>query len=527
MEFRVLGPLEVVGDAGSIRLGGPKQRATLAILLLRANTVVSVDQLADDLYAGAAPVTAVTQVQRQISDLRKALHSPSVIETRSPGYVIRLSPEQLDLDRFASRTEEASQALDRGEAERAADLLRQALALWRGNPLADLEYESFARSSVERLEEMRLAALEQLIEAELALGRHREVVGTVESLARDHPLRERFHGQLMLALYRSGRQPEALEVYRRTREALVEEFGVEPTPPLQELQRAILAHDSSLDVERAAPDEADRAVLVLPSDEDQVDRLLAIAEPLGRSQAVELIVARLVEDEAELEPAASAVNARRASLAVRSRTAAFTTFEPARDAVRLATNYDVALVLLDAPAGLDDDLVPAQLAAVLEQSPADVAVLGGSAALGAGEGVYVPFGGSEHDWAALELGAWLAGGANVPLRIVGTKADPRSGRRDASRLVADASLAVQRVTGVETEPLFAEPTDEALVASVEPAAVVVIGISPRWRREGVGATRRALLREGQPPTVLVHRGPRPGGLTPRENLTRFTWSIER
>jgi len=352
LEFRIEGPLEVVDEQGAILLGGPRQRATLAILLLSVNRVVSVERLADYLYAGAAPVTAVTQVQRQISELRKALGSASVIDTRSPGYVIRLSHQQLDLDRFERQTEEAGRALERGEAELAADLLRDARGLWRGAPLADLAYESFAQTAIERLEEIRLAALEQRIEAELALGRHGKLVGELEQLVFEHPLRERFRGQLMLALYRSGRQAEALEVYRKTRAALVDEFGIEPTPALHELERAILGQDPSLDLTRAAPARArppaepDRAVLVLPSDEDQLDRLLAIAEVLATLPGRELIIARLVEDEAELEHAASTANARRASLKVRARTAAFTSPEPARDVVRLAMTYDGELVLL-------------------------------------------------------------------------------------------------------------------------------------------------------------------------------------
>jgi len=253
LEFRILGPLEVVGEAGPIPLAGPKQRATLAILLLNANRVVSVERLADDLYSGAAPVTAVTQVQRQISELRKALGSASVIETRSPGYVIRLSAGQLDLDHFQLRAEEAGRALARGEARTAADLLREALGLWRGAPLADLAYESFAQTSINRLGELRLAALEQRIDAELALGSHAELVGELEQLVAEHPLQERLRGQLMLALYRSGRQAEALDVYRATRDRLVEELGIEPTPALHQLERAILAQDSSLDLEQAAP----------------------------------------------------------------------------------------------------------------------------------------------------------------------------------------------------------------------------------------------------------------------------------
>jgi DNA-binding SARP family transcriptional activator len=302
LEFRILGPLEVVGQHGSVRLGGPKQRATLGILLLEANRVVSVDRLADDLYAGAAPVTAVTQVQRQISDLRKAL-GPRSIETRAPGYVIRLAPQQLDLHIFERLTEDASQALARGEAQIAADLLREALALWRGAPLADFAYESFAQTAIERLEEIRLAAVEQRIEADLAVGRHGELAGELEQLIVENPLRERLRAQLMLALYRSGRQAEALDVYQRTRTVLLEEFGIEPTPSLNELQRAILAQNPSLDLARGSPNVANtqRTLLVVPSDDGSVEQLLTVCEPLGKLAARELIIARLVSDEGELE----------------------------------------------------------------------------------------------------------------------------------------------------------------------------------------------------------------------------------
>jgi DNA-binding SARP family transcriptional activator len=532
LEFRILGPLEVVAEDGPIGLAGPKQRATLAILLLNANRVVSVEQLADDLYSGAAPVTAVTQVQRQISELRKALGSASAIETRSPGYLIRLSAGQLDLDSFQRRAEEAGRALARGDPQSASDLVRNALDLWRGAPLADFAYESFAQTSIQRLEELRLAAVEQRIDAELALGRHAELVGELQELVAEHPLQERLRGQLMLALYRSGRQADALDVYRATREALVEELAIEPTPALRQLERSILAQESSLDLDRAAasptyPAEPDRAVLVLPSDDDRLEDLLAIAEPLGALPARELIIARLVTDEVELGRATSALTACRKTLAVPARTAAFTAREPAQDVVRLATTYDVDLVLRDAPARLDADAVPDELAAIMEGSPADVAVLSGSGAkLSNGAGVFVPFGGGEHDWAALELGAWLAFAADMRLVLVGTRGDPRRAIRDATRLLADASLAVQRALGVEAEPRLADPAEGALLDAVQRAALIVLGISSGWRRKGIGATRRALVRRARPPVLLVHRGPRPGGLAPRESRTRFTWSVE-
>ena len=405
-----------------------------------------------------------------------------------------------------------------------------------GHLSADLAYEPFAQISIERLQEIRLAAVEQRIEADLALGGHAQLIAELEELVAEHPLRERLRGQLMVGLYRSGRQAEALDVYRRTREALVDEFGIEPTPTLHALERAILTQDPSLDLESSAavhssslaqPGRAYGAVLVLPSAEDRLDGLLAIAEPLASSPARELIVARLVADVSGLADAVSVMNARLASSSVTSRVAAFTTRDASDDLVRLATAHDVELVLLDAPPGIDASLLPDDLTAILERSPADVGLVARSPIdLKEGAGVFVPFGGGEHDWTALELGAWLASTAAVPLTLVGTHDDPRHARRDASRMLADASLAVQRVVGVETTPLLAEPSSESLVAAVESASAVVVGISPRWRREGIGAARRALLSGSNVPVVLVHRGPRPGGLAPLESRTRFSWSIE-
>lgn len=523
LDFRILGPLEVIADGASLRLGGPKQRATLAILLLNVNRVVSVDRLADDLYAGAAPVTAVTQVQRQVSELRKLLGPAHGIETRPPGYLLRLAPEQLDLHRFERLAGDAGRALESGDARHATELLRDALELWRGPPLADLEYESFAQPAIARLEEIRLAAVEQRVDAELALGAHAHLVGELEQLVAEHPLQERLAAQLMLALYGSGRQAEALDVYRSTRKRLVETLGLEPTEALQALERAILAHEPAL--ERAATT-AGGAILVVASASERLEQLLAVAEPLGLLPGRELIVAGLLGHERELEPEAAAVSARRALLTAPSRGAVFTTRDLPEDVVRLAGGNDVELVLLEAPAALDGERVPSELASILEYSPADVGVLSARAGENPGNGVFVPFGGGEHDWAALELGAWLASATGVSLSLVGTKAESSSGRRDASRLLADAALAAQRVVGVETRPVLAEPTEDALVDSVESAELVVVGISARWRRDGIGATRRALVRHAPAPVLLVHRGPRPSLLAPGEARTRFTWTLE-
>lgn len=527
LEFRILGPLEVVDQSGPIRLGGAKQRAILAILLLHVNRVVSVDRIVEDLYADAAPVTALKQVQRHVSELRKTQGSPAAIETRSPGYLIRLSPEQLDLSVFERLAADASEAFSAGNPHRAADLLRQALELWRGDPLADLAYESFAQASIDRLQEIRLAALEQRIEADLALGRHRELAGELDALVQEHSVRERFHAQRMLALYRAGRQTEALAAYAEARRKLMDGFGIEPSPALKELERQILGQDPRLEfgpVARARPvSTAGRrqTVLAVPRDGSGVTRLRMLA----RSSEQELIIARLVGTEPELADALSSVETARRSAATPIRVAAFTSSEPAADIVRLASAYDVDLVLLDAPAAAGVPQLPADVATVLDGSSADVGLVAGQPVdWERGDGIFVPFGGTEHDWAALELGASLASPAGVPLRLVGARADPARGRRDASRLLANASVAVQRLVDVSAEPLLVDPSPDAVAEAVETATLVVVGLSPRWRTEGFGAARRALLRSNRP-VVAVRAGPRPSALAPRDARTRFTWSL--
>jgi DNA-binding SARP family transcriptional activator len=527
LEFRILGPLDVVDESGPVDLSGKRQRATLAILLLNANRVVSVDRLADDLYAGAAPATALKQVQRQISELRKALGSESVIETRSPGYVIRLAPEQFDLTVFERLAAEASES----EAQRAAGLLREALDLWRGEALADLSYEPFARAPIERLEEIRLAVLEQRIAADLALGRHAQLTPELEQLVVDQPLRERLREQLMLALYRSGRQAEALEAYRQAREALVEECGIEPGPALRRLERQILEQDPSLEPQpgasrAAAPGaEPERVVLAVPADEPAIARLVTLGRPLATISASELIVARLVGNERELGAANASLQAAGELGEATIRVAAFASVDPPADLVRLATAYDATLVLVDAPSEIAATELPQDLVTVLQQSPADVAIASGRIVdWSEGDGIFVPFGGAEHDWAALELAAWLASGVRAPLRLVGSRGDPGHGQRDASRLLANASVAVQRLAGVVAEPVLADAAAHAFLQALESATLVVGGLSARWRTEGLGEVRRSLLR-APPPVVFVHGGPRPGGLAPRDARTRFSWSL--
>jgi DNA-binding SARP family transcriptional activator len=256
LEFRLLGPLEAVADGEPLQLGGQKQRALLALLLLDANRVVSTDRLADALWGEEPPRTAVTSLQNFVSQLRKLL-GPETVVTRPPGYQLSIAPEQFDLEQFRRLVDQA-----RGEPPEArAARLRQALALWRGPPLADLEFESFAQSEIARLGELRLSVLEDRIEAELEAGLHSELVGELESLADEHPLRERLRGQLMLALYRSGRQAEALQIYHDTRRVLVDELGIDPSTTLQHLHGAILRQDPALDTDRQ----------IAPAAEDRID----------------------------------------------------------------------------------------------------------------------------------------------------------------------------------------------------------------------------------------------------------------
>jgi DNA-binding SARP family transcriptional activator/streptogramin lyase len=259
MHFRLLGPLEVVEDGRPVAVGGGKRRSLLTVLLLHANEVVSSDRLIDELWGEQPPATASKSLQVYVSQLRKELRSSGAspnggpLDTRGHGYVLHVEQDGLDVKRFERLLAEAQQALDRGDSQRAAARARQALELWRGPPLAEFAYEPFAQQEIARLEELRLAALETRIDAELALGEHRRLVGELETLVREHPLRERLRAQLMLALYRSGRQAEALAAYREARKLLRDELGLEPTPELRELEQQILTQSSELAAPAVAP----------------------------------------------------------------------------------------------------------------------------------------------------------------------------------------------------------------------------------------------------------------------------------
>ena len=287
MDFRLLGPVEVFEDNRSLALGGVKQRSVLAVLLMHANELVTTDQLIDEIWGGTPPATAAKNIQVQVSRLRKVLDSGRVT-TGPGGYVLHLEPHESDVARFERLAAEAAGA----PPQRAADKLREALGLWRGPALADLAYEGFAQPEIARLEELRLAVLVQRIDADLALGHHAELVGELEALVGRHPLQERLRYQLMLALYRSARQAEALEAYRVARGELSEQLGLEPSEQLRQLEQAILRQDPSLDL--AARDQeplrraatADLAVLVAPSAMDALGDLIemAMVAGVGRSR---------------------------------------------------------------------------------------------------------------------------------------------------------------------------------------------------------------------------------------------------
>ena len=256
MDYRILGPVEIRAGDRLVPLRGVHQRELLAVLLLRANEIVSSDRLIDELWEGDPPQTAAKMIQNGVSQLRKLIE-PDVLVTRSPGYLLVVRPEEVDAVRFQRAVEQARVDLGAGAPEQAADSLREALALWRGPALADCADIPFARAEAARLEELRSTATEDRIEAELELGRHADLVAELEALVAQYPLRERLRAQLMVALYRSGRQAEALRVYHETREILVEELGLEPGRALQRLERAVLVQDPALELPRdGAPEPA-------------------------------------------------------------------------------------------------------------------------------------------------------------------------------------------------------------------------------------------------------------------------------
>ncbi len=259
MEFRILGPVQVLRDGQAIEPGSPKQRALLLNLLVHHGRVVSRDRLIEDLWAGSPPSTGLGVLQNYVSQLRKALGT-DVVVTRGPGYALEVEPADIDSVRFERLAEDARAALRAGDASRAVEQVRRALELWRGPALADVAGEPFAQAEIARLDGLRAVAVETELEAEIAGGRHREVIGRFEALLAEHPLRERLWWLLMLALYRAGRQADALRAYQKARGLLRDELGLDPGAPLRDLEAAILRQDPELDhlLVPAAPQAPDR-----------------------------------------------------------------------------------------------------------------------------------------------------------------------------------------------------------------------------------------------------------------------------
>jgi len=475
-----------------------KPRALLARLLLDAGRVVPAETLVDSLWGDPPPASASKVLQLYISQLRKALGA-NAIETRAPGYLVRARRDEVDLGRFESLTEAARGASD---PARRAQLLGEALSLWRGAGLAEFRHESFAEAAARRLAELRLAALEQRIDADLELGRHERLVAELESLVAEEPLREQLRGQLMLALYRCGRQADALARYRDGRRMLVDELGIEPTPELQKLERAILRHDSALDESRAPSARARGCVICVGAP------LAGLLAPLGR----ELLLVEIAADASELPQRSAALERQHADLLARgvdARTACFTSSVPGADLARLAAEQEAELLVLA------EALVPG---ADEIEAPCDLALAPRPDLRFERAGpVLVPFGGGREEWAALELGAWLARAHDLPLRLLGVEA--REGRRDASRMLASASLALQRFAATTAEPAIVAPGPEGILA--EEGSLLVASLP----RAGLDSTRRALVERSTVPILLVRGGLRPGGLAPDRTLTRFSWSL--
>jgi YVTN family beta-propeller protein len=250
VDFRILGPLQVLDGEAEVQLGPPKERALLGVLLLGRGAVVSRNRLIDELWGASPPATAAKALNVHVSQLRKALGRGGVdpITTRSPGYALTIDPESLDVERFDRLVAEARRDATSGETQSASELFRSALALWRGSALEGVTLESTGRNEAARLDELRLAAQMDAVDCDLALGRHAQAIGELEALVAAHPLHERLRGQYMLALYRAGRQADALAAYQDARATLVDQLGLEPSAPLQRLERGILNHDPALEL---------------------------------------------------------------------------------------------------------------------------------------------------------------------------------------------------------------------------------------------------------------------------------------
>jgi DNA-binding SARP family transcriptional activator len=504
-EFRVLGSFGVLEGGREVTIQGAKERAALAILLLNAGEAVLADRLIDDLWQDDPPETARKSLQVRIAGLRKVLGEDR-IESRGRTYRLRVEADEFDLERF-----------ERLATAGGVDNLEEALGLWRGAPLQEFADQRWAAAPIARLEELRLAVIEQSMELALEDGRHREIAGRLEELVREFPLRERLRGLLMLTLYRCGRQADALEAYRMGRQVLLDTLGIDAHPALRELERAVLRQDPSLEFE--APEPHAPPVLLAVRRAEHLEHMVEIGGSLARRPRRELIVTRPLDRGEHVAGVSASLNQLRSELEIGGtsvRVAAYVSSAFGTDVARFSIEQDADLVVVDATREL---LADVDLVELLAAGPSDVVVVSGGVA--ADGPVLVPFTGSEHDWSAVEIAAGLARSRGLEVFLAG----PVEGDRDASRLLASASLAVQRASGVTVVPQLVEQGASDLLRLAGQCGLVVVGLSERWEREGLGPTRSSLVAGCERPVLLVRRGLRPSGLAPPGGHSRFTWSV--
>lgn len=522
LEFRVLGPFEVLRDGLRVDLGGPRRRAFLALLVLNAGRVLGTERLIDSLWGERPPRTAGHVLHVYASALRSVLE-PGVLIARPPGYVLEIQPDTVDLVRFEQLVAAASGTLGRGDAGAALATLARATALWRGPMLEDLAYEEFVQPEARRLEELCLAARELGAEAGLVAGADAALVAALRALAAEHPLRERIHALLIRALAATGRQADALAAYDDVRRRLDDELGIEPGADLRAAQLAVLRQEVDVATHVRSATSAGGTVLAVAFDPTRLPELASVADAAAGGGGRELILGCVLDravPRPELTAAARAAVDAKSTLTSTTRTAAFRSTDPGVDVVALSAEHDVDLVVVDVDRALrSDGRITEHLRAILEGATCDVVLVAGCAA-SSGDLFAVPFGGAVHDWAAVEFAALAARGVGGGVRLIALETE----EGDASRLVARAALAVQRAAGIDAEPVLAQAGADGLLAAAEGAAGMVVGISERWRSEGLGLLRAQLV-ERVPRVAIARRGLRPGLLAPVDARTRFTWSV--
>ena len=441
-------------------VGAAKKRMILAVLGLSGGEVVSADRLIDAVWGERPPPSAGKALQVSVSQLRDAVEptrrAPSVIISQAPGYALALPPQAVDVRVFERLWDEGAGCHKR-ESRLGRRRALRALALWRGPPLADLAYEEAFTQDASRLEEMRWTCLEDRIDADLAAGRHAGAIADLEDLTHRYPLRERACGLLMLAYYRSGRQADRFTHIAGCGQHWSATWA-SSRPALAELERQILQQNPALDeavagpVPRRAAGRASqmRTIMAVGESVGSLTGLLEVASPLARASGAELVVVSALpppaaEEADALAAATGELSDRRARLedeGVVARVAAFSTPTPGADLVKFAAHHDVAMIL--ANGANTDDRWPSTISELLSSAACDVVLSFPNGDPPSGVAVLVPFGGGQHDWAALELAAYLARLSDAPLVLVGAAAP---GGADASRMLAVASLIVKRTFG--------------------------------------------------------------------------------